>query len=154
MQNPILILAILCIVFITSEGASTINTKLYKNLCRGREPIADNDKRSHAIIKLVVEASTSTSIASRDSPQHKAACWMIYDDPRKVDPRGNKAKFLERYALVTLYVNTKGPGWSRSDHWLTKDSECDWYGVTCTRPMMGITKRITTLDLSFNKVEG
>lgn len=79
---------------------------------------------------------------------------MIYDDPRKVDPRGNKAKYLERYALVTFYVNTKGPGWSRSDHWLSKESECDWYGVTCTRPMMGVTKRITGIDLSFNKVEG
>ena len=132
----------------------SVNTKLYRSMCQGRETIEDNDKRAHAIIKLAVEASTSRSVASKDSPQHKATCWMIYDDPRKQDPRGNKAKFLERYGLVTLYINTKGPGWSRSDHWLSKESECDWYGVTCTRPLFGLTKRITILDLSFNKVEG
>ena len=136
------------------EGKSNFNPKYYKNLCKDRHPIQDNDKRSHAIIKLAIEASSEISIISRDTPQHKATCWMIYDDPRKVDPRGNKAKYLERYALVTLYLNTKGPGWSRSDHWLTKESECDWYGVTCSRPLMGITRRISYLDLSFNKVEG
>lgn len=155
MNLLITILSLLLSLLTTSQAASsTINTKLYKNLCKGREPIADNDKRAHAIIKTSVEASTSSSIASRDSPQHKATCWMIYDDPRKVDPRGNKAKYLERYALVTFYVNTKGPGWSRSDHWLTKEDECDWYGVTCTRPLLGLNKRVTRLDLSFNKVEG
>jgi len=79
---------------------------------------------------------------------------MIYDDPKAVDPRSNKNKFLERYSLVTLYVNTKGPGWARSDHWLSKEHECDWYGVLCSRPMMGLSKRVTALDLSFNKVEG
>lgn len=147
------LLTLLPLITLT-EGASNINTKLYKNLCLGRDPIEDHDKRGHAIIKLGIEASTSRSIASRDSPQHKALCWMMYDDARKVDPRGNKAKFLERYALVTLYVNTKGPGWSRSDHWLSKESECDWYGITCTRPMTGLTKRVTVVDLSFNKVEG
>ncbi len=136
------------------EGKSNFNFKYYRGLCKDRLPIEDNDKRSHAIIKLAIEASTERSIITRDSPQHKATCWMIYDDPRKVDPRGNKAKYLERYALVTLYMNTKGPGWSRSDHWLTKESECNWYGVTCTRPLLGITKRISYLDLSFNKVEG
>ena len=149
--------ALLALLLVSSsvEGAkSNFNPKYYRNLCKDRHPIEDNDKRSHAIVKLAIEASSEISIITRDSPQHKATCWMIYDDPRKVDPRGNKAKYLERYALVTLYMNTKGPGWSRSDHWLTKESECDWYGVTCTRPLLGITRRISYLDLSFNKVEG
>ncbi len=158
-QTPFHICAIffaLIALFSTAveSAKSNFNPKYYTKLCKDRLPIPDNDKRAHAIIKLAIEASTEHSIISRDTPQHKATCWMIYDDPRKVDPRGNKPKFLERYALVTFYMNTKGPGWSRSDHWLTKESECDWYGVTCTRPLMGVTKRITYLDLSFNKVEG
>lgn len=156
-QNNIslLVLAVVALLLSPSEGASSgINTRLYRGLCAGREPVADNDKRGHAILKLAVEASSQHSIVSRDSPQHKATCWMLYDDARRVDPRGNKAKYLERYALVTLYVNTKGPGWSRSDHWLSKESECDWYGITCTRPTLGLAKRVTSIDLSFNKVEG
>lgn len=132
-----------------------INTRLYKNLCLGRTPVQDNDKRGHAIIRTAIEASTLHSILSRDTPQHKATCWMLYDDPRKVDPRGSgKAKFLERYGLVVFYLNTKGPGWGRSEHWLSKESECNWFGVKCARPMLGITPRVVSLDLSFNKVEG
>lgn len=142
-----------------SESATSkkinIDTRRYAGICQQRSPIVDNDKRGHAILKLAIESSSLTSILSKDSPQHKAMCWMIYDDPRKVDPRGNKAKFLERYALVTFYSNTKGPGWSRSDLWLSKDSECDWYGITCSKTsIFSFTPRITSVDLSFNKVTG
>lgn len=132
-----------------------IDTRRYSKICANRHPIEDYDKRGHAILKLAIEASSLTSILSKDSPQHKAMCWMIHDDQRRVDPRGNRAKFLERYALVTLYSNTKGPGWTRSDNWLGKEDECTWYGITCTRTSpLSLKKRITTIDLSFNKVDG
>lgn len=131
-----------------------IDTKRYARICQNRAPVEDNDKRAHAIIKLAIESSSLTSILAKESPQHKSMCWMIHDDPRKPDPRGNKARFLERYALVNLYMNTKGPGWSRSDHWLSKDDICDWYGIKCSRPMFGLKPRVTGVDLSFNKVTG
>jgi len=131
-----------------------IDTKRYARLCQNRYPVEDNDKRGHAIIKIAIESSSLTSILSKDSPQHKTMCFMIHDDPRKPDPRGNKAKFLERYALVNLYLNTKGPGWSRSDNWLSKESECDWYGIKCTRGMFSMKPRVTSVDLGFNKVTG
>lgn len=66
---------------------------------------------------------------------------------------GGKGKFMDRYALVTFYVNTKGPGWPRSDQWLSKEDECDWYGVTCSSAVLG-PRRVIEIDLSFNKVTG
>jgi len=139
---------------VTKSKKLNIDTKRYARICRNSPPVAENDKRGHAIIKIAIESSSLTSILSKDSPQHKSMCFMIHNDPRKVDPRGNKGKFLERYALINLYMNTKGPGWSRSDNWLSKESECDWYGIKCTRPMFSLRPRVTNVDLSFNKVTG
>jgi len=76
-----------------------------------------------------------------------------------VDPRGSgimgggKGRFMDRYALVTFYLNTKGPGWQRSDHWMSKEDECLWYGITCTTSYL-TQKRVTEIDLSFNKITG
>lgn len=134
-----------------------VDTTRYADICKGRVPIPDNDKRSHAIMKIVIDSSSLTSVLSKESPQHKAMCWMIHDDPRRMDPRGNKSRFLERYALVTFYSNTQGPGWGRSDHWLTKEDACSWFGVTCTNNVLSLNpfqKFVTVIDLSFNKVTG
>ncbi|GFH58474.1 hypothetical protein CTEN210_14950 [Chaetoceros tenuissimus] len=140
---------------IEAKTKLNIDTKRYARICQNRQPVADNDKRGHAIIKLAIESSSLTSILSKDSPQHKSMCWMIHDDPRKMDPRGNKARFLERYALVNLYTNTKGPGWTRSDLWLSKADVCDWYGIKCNRSLFNMGKpRVSSVDLSFNKVTG
>lgn len=148
---------LLALCVLQAEAATkklNIDTKRYARICQNRHPVEEKDKRGHAIIKLAIESSSLTSILSKDSPQHKSMCFMIHDDPRKPDPRGNKAKFLERYALVNLYMNTKGPGWSRSDNWLSKESECDWFGVKCARGMIITKPRVTKIDLSFNKVNG
>lgn len=148
-------LLLIALSFMQAEAKTQqIDTKRYARICKNRQPVADNDKRGHAIIKLAIESSSLTSILSSDSPQHKSMCWMIHDDPRKMDPRGNHARFLERYALVNLYTNTKGPGWSRSDHWLSKEDICNWYGIKCTRSLLSLKPRVTSVDLSFNKVTG
>jgi len=144
----------------TTTTSTNIDTRRYADICvqPGKSmyvPLKDKDGRGHAILKLAIQVSTLASIVSKDSPQHKAMCWMIYDDVRKLDPRGGKVgSFLDRYVLVTLYMNTKGPGWVRSDYWLTKEHECTWYGVSCTRTGLFLTRRIIGLDLSFNKVSG
>lgn len=152
--NASLLLALLLAV--TAHAKTAIDTKRYAHVCvkNGfRSPIEERDGRGHAILKTAIEASTLSSILSAESPQHKAMCYMIYDDPKKPDPRSNKKRFLDRYALITFYTNTKGPGWLRSDNWLSKEDECMWYGVTCTRNAIG-SRRVTGIDLSFNKITG
>ena len=131
-----------------------IDTRRYANICLHRVPIKENDSRGHAILKTAIEVSSLSSILSRESPQHKAMCWMLYDDPVKLNPRSNRGRFLDRYGLVTFYLNTKGPGWVRSDNWLSKESECSWYGIKCNGSMPGLSSRVTGVDLSFNKVSG
>ncbi|RAK00123.1 putative secreted protein (Por secretion system target) [Larkinella arboricola] len=37
----------------------------------------------------------------------------------------------EYQALADLYKSTNGIGWVQKDNWLTGDSPCGWYGVTC-----------------------
>jgi len=167
LQTLLLTTTLLLLTLTPTTAASTTKSKLdtrrYANICvqngKAHRPIPDKDARAHAILKLVIEKSTLTSILSYDTPQHKAMCYMLNDDPKKADPRGmmggvnggNAGRFMDRYALVTFYMNTKGPGWQRSDHWLTGEDECLWYGVTCdTR----VRKRITGIDLSFNKING
>jgi hypothetical protein len=159
-QNFLIIL--LVIISLSTAGAqksSTIDTRRYADVCvqPGKSmytPIKDKDGRGHAILQLAIQVSTLQSILTKDSPQHKAMCWMMYDDPRKVDPRGNASFFLDRFVLVTLYINTKGPGWVRSDYWLSKESHCNWHGVSCARRGLFLTPRVVGLDLSFNKVSG
>ena len=39
---------------------------------------------------------------------------------------------LHRYVLGTLFFETGGPSrWYRGDKWLTAESECSWYGISC-----------------------
>ena len=40
---------------------------------------------------------------------------------------------LNRYVLGTLFFETRGPtNWSHRNKWLTAESECSWYGVSCS----------------------
>ena len=39
--------------------------------------------------------------------------------------------FLECEALVTLYVQTEGIRWRENTNWMTTDTPCSWFGVTC-----------------------
>ena len=39
--------------------------------------------------------------------------------------------WIERDALLKLYHNTNGPGWTQK--WdITSSDHCSWHGVTCT----------------------
>lgn len=143
----------------TKKGA--VDTKKYSKICmssnRRYKEIPEKDGRSHAILSLLIQSSGSLVLQSKDSAQHNAMCWMIFDDARKMDPRRGRGAFLDRYALATLFYNTQGINtWDRRDDWLTGKDVCEWYGVTCARPhkLSPLTKRVTCLDLGFNKVTG
>ena len=152
--TSLIVIAITLLYQVDAKKPPAIDTRRYANICLQRVPVKENDSRGHAILKTAIEVSSLSSIISRDSPQHKAMCWMLYDDPLKLNPRSNRGRFLDRYALVTFYLNTKGPGWVRSDHWLSKESECNWYGIKCGGSVPGLSSRVTGIDLSFNKVSG
>ncbi|MCC7355483.1 MAG: hypothetical protein IT330_17210, partial [Anaerolineae bacterium] len=54
----------------------------------------------------------------------------------------------ECQALVALYNSTNGSGWRHNDDWLTTNTPCSWFGVTCTGG------HVTSLELSENKLKG
>lgn len=54
----------------------------------------------------------------------------------------------ELQALVDLYNSTNGDGWTKKTDWLTDNTPCDWYGVTCRE------EHVTRLDLDANNLTG
>ena len=145
----------------TKKRKAPIDTKRYSKICKGSgtrySEISEKDGRANAILRHLIEHSGALVLQSKESAQHKAMCWLIYDDPKRADPRRGLGQFLDRYALVTLFKNTQGINtWDRRDEWLSGKEVCEWYGVTCSRPytFSPMTKRVTTLNLSFNKVTG
>lgn len=51
-------------------------------------------------------------------------------------------------ALVDLYNDTNGPGWTTSTGWLADDAPCGWYGITC------VGSQVTEIALNGNNLAG
>lgn len=51
-------------------------------------------------------------------------------------------------ALIALYNNTNGAGWSDNSNWLDTTSPCSWFGVTCSN------NHIIQLELPNNQLNG
>jgi len=51
-------------------------------------------------------------------------------------------------ALVALFHNTNGPGWTDNGRWLTAATPCTWSGVTCT------DGHVTAIHLLYNQLAG
>jgi hypothetical protein len=66
------------------------------------------------------------------SPQHKALDWMAYQDLHTGPPlryghdEYAAKKMIQRYALVTTYYATNGPGWYKQHNFLSERDECEW----------------------------
>lgn len=54
----------------------------------------------------------------------------------------------ECQALALLYNNTNGPNWSDNTNWVSNNTPCEWYGVTCEED------QVTMLDLAENDLSG
>jgi Leucine-rich repeat (LRR) protein len=62
---------------------------------------------------------------------------------------------IEREALISLYNSTNGPGWDRSDGWLgAPGTECTWWGVICTPPVVGEEMGVHEFFLWDNNLSG
>eukprot|EP00550_Attheya_septentrionalis_P001957 CAMPEP_0198289652 /NCGR_PEP_ID=MMETSP1449-20131203/7765_1 /TAXON_ID=420275 /ORGANISM="Attheya septentrionalis, Strain CCMP2084" /LENGTH=311 /DNA_ID=CAMNT_0043988015 /DNA_START=135 /DNA_END=1070 /DNA_ORIENTATION=- len=128
----------------------------YANLCAtsgktvGRVLKQKGDGRKHAVLKQLLQLSGAASVKMSESAQHKATCWILFDDPAHL----TSGKRLEqRYALAVFYFATTHGGqshkWIKEDGWMTKQHECRWHGITCD-----MRNRVKEMRLSFNKVAG
>ena len=63
----------------------------------------------------------------------------------------------ERQALIDLYHEAGGKSWRRSDNWLSSQSICTWYGVTCSNDTSSSSsgnQRVVQFSLYDNLLEG
>jgi hypothetical protein len=105
-----------------------VDTSQYSNICGASKPSLN--KQGHGILQTLLKVSGTAALNLKSSPQHKAMCWIINDDPKKLGA-GNKKRLRQRYAAVVLYYATGGSEWKRNAKWLTKGNECSWSGITC-----------------------
>lgn len=134
----------------------------HMQLCAGKKPL--NAKKDAEHLSWLLEASGDASLTFPTSPQHMAACWILYDDAKQSSGR-SKYLYLQRYALVALHISTTKSNTTIWDwplaadepstlvtrgHWgSTQFHECKWYGVHCN-----LSKKAERLDLGFLKLDG
>ena len=130
-------------------------------LCQGKPPL---QKRDETKLSWLLEVSGDASLSLTLSPQHEAACWILYEDKQQSVGR-SKYLFMQRYALATLHIsstksNTTTWDWpvaadepqtlATRGHWgSAKYHECKWYGVFCN-----LAKKAVRLDLGYLKLDG
>jgi hypothetical protein len=175
--TTLICLFLILIVSTVTEGAKTkpkpipkpksdsiVLTRELVNLCTGQSPISG--KRMEQQLRWLIVASGEASLLLRTSPQHSAACWMLYVDQQS-QARNTEYSYQQRYALVVLHyastkLNTTKWDWHMAmdepkiaalshGNWMrTKTHECDWYGVTCHRR----NRVVYDLNLGYLKLDG
>jgi hypothetical protein len=77
-------------------------------------------------------AGAEDALSDPSTPQSRALQWVT-DRRIENEANYNDARVLQQYSLATLYYSTFGESaWNRSDGWLSKMNECEWYGVECS----------------------
>ena len=107
-----------------------------------------SERRDASNLATLVSISGDQLMAHKTSPQNNAGCWLMKQDPAKLN--GSSKRFEQRYALATLYHATLGhTKWKIKDKWLSGKHECQWYGVVCNG-----WGTVIGLDLGFNDLYG
>jgi hypothetical protein len=55
---------------------------------------------------------------------------------------------VRRYVLSLFYIETGGDSWNQNDGWLSLDSECSWFGISCQNNVL------KKLELPLNELSG
>ena len=110
------------------------------NALAGRLPL------SLAHLSLVDFQYTETGLCTPAEAEFRT--WLN-GIPLHAGPGVECAAISDRDILVALYNATGGPGWYRSDHWLTDSPLGSWHGVS-----VDAEGRVVGLDLSSNSLVG
>jgi hypothetical protein len=110
--------------------------------------MAPTTERLQAVLdSLRVVTGDSENIGVTSSPQYRAALWLADDDSfvrdQKLTPQDTK--FLQRYALATMYYSLGGDDWDDCGEqssscgsdpsvkpWLSASDECEWKYLKCS----------------------
>ena len=126
------VLKSICIACIEEPGWDSAITeetqgKKDSNKCDGN-PLLTDSSQGRTIFMIVSSTSGMNVLANVDSPQYRAACWLIYDDLRQLDPLDNSysAAIVQRYVIAVLYYSTQGSAWHNTCNFLSRNNECEW----------------------------
>lgn len=172
LSSQLLLLLALCALVNTVYGKvlKEVPNSL-KNLCSDINAPTMAGKQKAKLLTWLLQATSESSLKMRTSPQHQAACWMLYGDPMRKKVAGSRAVFRQRYAMATFYYATQGPAhWypdvgnpnattsavkdEKANHWLSNYNECTWYGVQCTSRVPFGFGTVSAIDVTFFGVAG
>jgi len=142
-----------------------------ENLCSDIKAPALKGRKMAKLLTWLLQATNEASLKMKSSPQHQAACYMLFQDPRRKKTHGDRKAFRQRYALAVFFVATKGleswypdvgsPNATTSAYideganpWLGNSHECTWYGVRCESMIPFTAFTVTGLDITFFGVGG
>ncbi|GKZ00680.1 hypothetical protein MPSEU_001020100 [Mayamaea pseudoterrestris] len=92
----------------------------------------DTKKRKQDIIAFLIDQTVTShyDLDDADTPQSKAVDWLAQYDllvrpvPTKLHSR---QRFVQRYALATLYYALSGQQWTKNHKFLSSEDECGWF---------------------------
>eukprot|EP00538_Stauroneis_constricta_P011228 CAMPEP_0119563384 /NCGR_PEP_ID=MMETSP1352-20130426/23186_1 /TAXON_ID=265584 /ORGANISM="Stauroneis constricta, Strain CCMP1120" /LENGTH=631 /DNA_ID=CAMNT_0007611965 /DNA_START=61 /DNA_END=1953 /DNA_ORIENTATION=+ len=67
-----------------------------------------------------------------------------HDSPEAILLEARRVELLDRFVIVCLYFAMLGEIWTTKHGWLSEDSVCDWYGVSCSAQL------VAPPDISYN----
>jgi hypothetical protein len=100
-------------------------------------------EREEQLFDIVSTVSSPLALLNPETSQFDAFFWLVNLDPMQVCP-GNELDVVQRYIAALLYDITLGSQWSEcnaessgtpapcdSVRWLSGDSVCAWFGISC-----------------------
>ena len=106
------------------------------------------------LVDLLATASfdRGVTLAIPGTPQNQALEWMVNLD-RFRWPATSVDRFIQRYALATLFISTRGnETWFDSEGWMTGDDECTWFSSVSSA--CDDDGSYETLELRYNRLDG
>ena len=81
-------------------------------------------RRGQEITLVASSVSGTEALKDAESPQYKAACWLIHDDLLQV--KALDVHVIQRYILAVVFYTLHGGDWNRNYDFLSPSHECEW----------------------------
>lgn len=138
-----ILIAIVVLVFLVIVPAVVVsnNNKEEKNQASASDENADDNAEDRPrptfaeIIEFVIAQNISSEIdvLTPDTPQYKAALWLMQDDPANIAVPTNSDineydgyRYMTRYVMAVNYFAFNGTNWEVDINWMTGEDICDW----------------------------
>mmetsp|Transcript_28035 Transcript_28035/g.78619 ORF Transcript_28035/g.78619 Transcript_28035/m.78619 type:complete len:1735 (+) Transcript_28035:155-5359(+) len=117
-----------------------------------------SDASSETISRLIEFIATAfppgtAALEDTTSPQYQALLFIFNRVPNNAGIFSDQ-RYLQRYALASLYFSTGGSQWRNDDDWLTNVTECQWYSSSQSIALCDGDGRLIELDLTDNNLRG